>query len=107
MFKLDRIIKTKDDKFVFRCPGCNGIHSITKEIWDFNDDLEKPTIKPSILSKFTPKSEGMSPKVCHSYVTDGKIRFLNDSTHDLAGKTVDLFPVDGDHYNMELVEQFR
>jgi hypothetical protein len=30
------------------------------------------------------------PTVCHSYVTDGKIRFLDDCTHELAGKTVEL-----------------
>ena len=27
---------------------------------------------------------------CHSFVTDGKIRFLNDCTHEMAGETVDL-----------------
>lgn len=29
-------------------------------------------------------------KVCHSFVTDGRIQFLADCTHDLAGLTVDL-----------------
>lgn len=28
--------------------------------------------------------------LCHSFVTDGRIQFLSDSTHDLAGQTVDL-----------------
>lgn len=28
--------------------------------------------------------------VCHSFVTDGKIRFLNDCTHDKAGQILDL-----------------
>jgi hypothetical protein len=27
---------------------------------------------------------------CHSFVTDGRIQFLSDSTHALAGQTVDL-----------------
>jgi hypothetical protein len=27
---------------------------------------------------------------CHSFVRAGRIEFLNDSTHALAGKTVDL-----------------
>jgi len=30
------------------------------------------------------------PSVCHSYVTDGRIQFLADCTHALAGLTVDL-----------------
>ena len=29
---------------------------------------------------------------CHSFVTDGKIRFLGDSTHKLKGQTVPLTP---------------
>ena len=28
--------------------------------------------------------------VCHSFVTDGRIQFLGDCTHSLAGQTVDL-----------------
>lgn len=30
------------------------------------------------------------PFVCHSFVTDGRIQFLSDCTHSLAGQTVDL-----------------
>ena len=30
------------------------------------------------------------PSVCHSFVTDGRIQFLADSNHALAGQTVDL-----------------
>jgi hypothetical protein len=28
--------------------------------------------------------------VCHVFVENGKIRFLDDCTHELAGKTVDI-----------------
>jgi len=27
---------------------------------------------------------------CHSFVVDGRIQFLQDSEHELAGQTVDL-----------------
>lgn len=30
------------------------------------------------------------PYTCHSFVTDGRIQFLGDCTHSLAGQTVDL-----------------
>jgi hypothetical protein len=30
------------------------------------------------------------PMCCHSFVTDGKIQFLGDCTHALAGQTVPL-----------------
>ena len=95
---MDKIIKTKDNRYIFRCPGCNNLHSINDKIWTFNGNLENPTIKPSILN---PNAR------CHSFVTEGEIKFLNDSTHELAGKTVDLYPVDKNHYNMELVKQMR
>ncbi len=28
--------------------------------------------------------------VCHSFLTDGRIQFLDDCTHAMAGQTVDL-----------------
>ena len=31
-----------------------------------------------------------TPKVCHSFVRDGRIEFLSDCTHELAGQTVEL-----------------
>lgn len=30
------------------------------------------------------------PRVCHSFVRDGKIEFLSDCTHRLAGQTVEM-----------------
>jgi len=97
---VDKIIKSKDGKYMFKCPGCGNVHGINNKIWNFNDDLEKPTINPSILRK----DDRMT---CHSFVTDGKIKFLNDSTHDLAGKKVDLLPVNSNNYDMDLVNQIR
>lgn len=34
--------------------------------------------------------DGVKDTVCHSFVTDGKIQFLGDCTHELANKTVPL-----------------
>lgn len=78
--------------WLFRCPGCamnlndSGLHAPTTG-WGFNGDLERPTFTPSILVQWT---EGEKRHVCHSFVTDGKIQYLNDSTHPLAGQTVEL-----------------
>jgi hypothetical protein len=30
------------------------------------------------------------PKICHSFITDGRIQFLGDCTHRLAGQTVPI-----------------
>jgi hypothetical protein len=67
------------------CPGCKSLHVFDSR-WTFNGSLELPTFTPSMLV-----SNGAI--TCHSYVTNGKIQFLNDSTHALSGQTVDLPPV--------------
>lgn len=78
--------------WMFRCPGCDldpndsGIHAPT-DGWSFNGDHQRPTFSPSILVRWNaPDGE----KICHSYVRDGRIQFLGDCTHALAGQTVDL-----------------
>lgn len=57
--------------------------------WTWNRDTEKPTLSPSILTDMGPDG----PK-CHSYVRKGKIQFLRDCGHELAGQTLDLLDVD-------------
>lgn len=81
------------DVMIF-CPGCqcgHRFHVVTKAesgaSWTWNNDLEKPTFKPSMLVKWTRNGK---PQVCHSFVTEGQIQFLLDCTHDLKGKTVAL-----------------
>jgi hypothetical protein len=57
--------------------------------WDFNGDLENPTFSPSMLARSDYGEERM-PHVCHSFVRDGRIQYLSDCTHSMAGQTVDL-----------------
>lgn len=59
--------------------------------WTWNGDTEKPTVKPSILTSMDVPAGRV---VCHSFITDGRIQFLPDCTHELAGQTVDLLEVD-------------
>ena len=93
----------------FQCPGCGQDHCLPltgPNAWRFNGDAERPTLQPSILAKgvkvklgpdgkwhggfeLGPDGEPL-PSVCHSFVTDGRIQFLPDSNHALAGQTVDL-----------------
>ena len=74
--------------YLFWCPGCDTAHG-PNDTWQFNGDVDKPTLSPSILVNGTVKPyPGMIR--CHSFVTDGKIQFLSDCTHDLTGQTVEL-----------------
>lgn len=81
-----------EGSLTFFCKGCDGPHSIqhgsgTGPRWGWNGNLEKPTFTPSVLVSW---NEGDVAKVCHSFVTDGRIQYLGDCTHALADQTVDL-----------------
>lgn len=86
-------------------------HTIGVGRWRFNGDLVTPTIDPSVLVRSghfaqhfneggscwceynAVHADNPAPFVCylcHSYVRDGLIEFLPDSTHALAGQTVAL-----------------
>lgn len=80
---------------LFNCPGCKGPHSLVTKAgkypsptWTFNGDMVKPTFKPSLMVNRS------CPDQCHSFITDGKIQFLGDCKHELAGQTVDMEPWD-------------
>jgi len=51
--------------------------------WDWNGDTEKPTLTPSFVT------DG-----CHCFIRDGKIEFLRDCSHALAGQTVGMVELD-------------
>lgn len=110
-----KVTKTDDGRLLFYCQGCKCHHGVT-DSWQFNNDLNKPTFSPSILVRSTklteqgeadyeqwckagyPNRNGKPldhvPTVCHSFVTDGKIQYLSDCTHELAGQTVELEDID-------------
>ena len=95
----------------FRCPGCGQWHVLpigegALPRWQFSGDAHSPTLSPSIaarglLAVFSSDGEWTGeyvldasgkpvPYVCHSFLRSGRLEFLGDSTHALAGQTVDL-----------------
>lgn len=108
-------VLTHDGKhygYSFNCPGCEADkaysevwgseHTVTTPpsaqsngaTWGFNGDTDRPTFTPSIHvhphGYFDKNNETRQSPRCHSFVTDGRIQFLADCTHPLAGQTVDL-----------------
>jgi hypothetical protein len=59
--------------------------------WTWNGKTDFPTLMPSIRTQID-KPSGLI--ICHSWVKNGKVQFLSDSTHKNAGKTLDLLEVD-------------
>lgn len=75
-----------DRYILFWCPGCRAAHQIQvsgPNSWVWNGDPHNTTLQPSVLVS----GEG---GVCHSFVTNGHIHFLGDSTHGMAGRTTNL-----------------
>jgi hypothetical protein len=89
----------------FVCPGCKADdkmthHSVCTEAgftgtprWEFNNDLNRPTLAPSIRARY---GWAAGEVVCHSFVRAGRIEYQADCTHSMAGKTVDLPPYSDD-----------
>jgi len=116
MSALGSKIRTQEGgSIAFWCPGCNTSHAviIAADRWSGPGDIERPTFQPSILVRSGHYAEHHKPgdpcwctyyaenppapgerrfecSICHSFVTDGRIQFLSDCTHALAGQTVDL-----------------
>jgi hypothetical protein len=90
MPKTEEILTSQGNHggYLIYCPGCKS-HHVFDTRWTFNGDFEQPTFSPSMLvNQHRPESR------CHSFVTDGKIQYLSDSFHDLAGQTVELPEID-------------
>lgn len=86
----------------FFCPGCDDWHVLNVDNphhprWQFNGDVERPSFEPSICVTYPANpdaeeefKEWRVERRCHSFVRGGRIQFLDDCTHQLAGQTVDL-----------------
>lgn len=81
------------DEPLFWCPGCKCLHNFSVKKsnragaqWTWNGNEEKPTFSPSLVGKNL-NGKGTN---CHSFLRDGVWEFLNDCTHEFAGKKVPL-----------------
>jgi len=86
--------------YSFYCTGCKCHHGVWTDIpndngaqWTFNGSMVEPTFMPSLHVKIV-FSIDKPDIVCHSFVKDGKIQYLSDCTHSLAGQTVELENLD-------------
>lgn len=98
----------------FICPGCaldgqTGLHMLPvsgdipegRARWDFNGNLEAPTLSPSILTRAAhrrAKKDGewidIGEFVCHSFLRNGVFEYLSDCTHALSGQSVPVPPLE-------------
>jgi hypothetical protein len=76
--------------WMFYCPACEDEHIYPmNQGWSFNQNYSYPTFSPSLLLKWD-YTAGKATKICHLFVTAGKIKYCGDCTHIMAGQTVDM-----------------
>lgn len=81
------------DTKLFWCPGCGCGHYFTPDRWVWNGSRTRPTVSPSILVQYNGNdagNDGAPPARCHFFIRDGRIEYCSDSTHALAGQSVDM-----------------
>lgn len=100
--RIREYTKNPGVSYIF-CTACQEFHSIHTKIPDVNGTiynitgtLQQPTITPlvvRVIEKFN-KSKHSADHICNGVVTEGQIRYLENCTHTLAGKSVELSFVD-------------
>ena len=94
----------------FKCPGCGDMHVVPGDRWAVSGTSPQGvTCSPSLLATsghYCPgrvedngcwcgQDLGFSCYRCHSFIRGGRIEFLSDCSHALAGKTVPV-PADAE-----------
>ncbi len=85
-----------DVTMLFYCPDCKEHRGYCVKggppKWEWDKSMTKPTFSPSL--NVLERIDGKSRTKCHLFVKKGRIQFLGDCLHELAGKTVDMTPGD-------------
>ena len=92
---MNKVCLTSDGTLLWYCPGCRGGHGVPvigARVWDWNKSLTSPTLSPSVLVHSHARWQEEDQPRCHVFIREGKIQFLADCSHSLAGQTVDVPP---------------
>lgn len=109
--KADSPDEDRGDVYLYWCLGCDQHHQIIvgPGLWGFNGDQHNPTVDGSVLvhshktlinsdlegDALTAPENVMDTPLCHSFIRAGRIEYLSDCTHELAGETVPMRPFGG------------
>jgi Family of unknown function (DUF6527) len=83
-------IKTINNALAFHCPACKTTHQVDLAKWQWNQDEHSPTINTSVNVRIEPTDKAIPVKICRSFIYDGKIEFMSDCTHSMAGQTPEI-----------------
>jgi hypothetical protein len=105
-----KLFDEKNGTYKFKCPAGHW-HYINTKVpnhlnaqWNFNYNVDKPTFTPSINERtgyfVDPNTKGDEDWLknnsyhCHFIITNGKIQFCGDCSHDLKNKTIEMLEID-------------
>jgi len=116
---LSDFLVKKGGQIAHYCPACDELHYFAVDEpfkngarWEYNGDPLKPSFSPSMLVRtghFVPGHETkecwcsyeerfgepapFGCGICHYFLKNGRIEYLTDSTHKLAGMRVALVEI--------------
>lgn len=95
-----KLYNKSNGKMFFFCPACAEFHTVNTAVPDskgklyfFDGNKENPTIMPMIervVESFNKDKHSTVGYVCNSFITNGQIRYTENSTNGMNGKTVEL-----------------
>lgn len=91
--QMNRVTLSEDGWLLWHCPGCKTGHGVPvtgERAWSWNKSLTEPTLTLSVLVYSHKRHEEPDQPRCHIFMVNGKIQFLTDCGHELAGKTVEM-----------------
>lgn len=90
-----KVCRDNEGTYLIYCPGCKHHHGVWVDKpnangaqWTFDGNMESPTFNPSLLYTIKFGDTSKKPYVCHSFIRNGNIQYLNDCTHEYSGKTL-------------------
>lgn len=83
-----RLIQPRPGWIAHWCDACQMLHELPTQHsneschWEWDGQTHRPTLSPSIRTECT--------QVCHYYLREGWLHYLNDSSHAYAGRVIAL-----------------
>lgn len=101
-FKREGMVALTPDRELLAhwCSGCQCVHIVNlagdRPRWDWNGDVDKPTLSPSIRVFWPANGDKPETTRCHYFLNAGVINYLDDSAeHTLRGlNPLQLIPDD-------------
>lgn len=97
MGQLSQFLRNTEDGVAHYCVACKGMHNFSvkrpnylSQRWTWNENIIAPTFFPSMHIVVRDMRKPKFMQSCHYWLRSGRVEFLRDSTHSMAGITISL-----------------